>query len=214
MTSLAVEVAALCARYGAPRLVDVTLPMSNVNFSAVQVRADRVAEVVFAIQRPNGRLITQTKATYPREVYRLPSGGIRQGETIEAALHREVAEETSLQAEVQRFLAIIHYTLTTARESRQFTSYAFLLRETGGLLCVADEQEHVTGFHEIRPDDLPDLAGALETLAGDPDPGADAWADWGRFRAVAHRVVAAQLAGDDRWHNAAGPRDLPANQKR
>ena len=76
------EIDHLAARYGAPRQVAVTLPVTQLGFSAILSRSDRVAEVVFAIQRPNGRLITQTKFTYPPGVYRLPSGSISQGEGI------------------------------------------------------------------------------------------------------------------------------------
>lgn len=197
------EIGNLAARYGAPRQVKVTVPVGNLDFSAITARPERVAEVVFAIRRPNGRLITQTKSQYPADLYRLPSGSITQGESIEAALQREVAEETSLQTEILRFLAIIRYTLVLAPAptdlpgfrkpgrsvERSFTSYVFLLQEVAGQLYAADADEQVAGFRESLPAELPALADALESLAGHPDPAAEDWGDWGRFRAVTHRVV-------------------------
>jgi NAD+ diphosphatase len=176
----------------------VPLPVASM-FSAVDASPERVAEVVFAIRRPNGRLLLQTKAFYPPGVYRLPSGSITAGEAVLAALWREVTEETSLKATLLRFLAVISYAIVSdaivaaddpvGPSPHTFTSYLFLLQETGGDLCVADERERVTGFREIEPDELPGVVARLEALADSSDPGLRSWGDWGRFRAVAHRVA-------------------------
>ncbi|PZW24014.1 NUDIX domain-containing protein, partial [Thermosporothrix hazakensis] len=62
-----------------------------------------------AIRRPHDRLLTFTKTFYPQGVYRLLTGGVEFHETVLEALHREVYEETGLQASVERFLACISY---------------------------------------------------------------------------------------------------------
>jgi ADP-ribose pyrophosphatase YjhB (NUDIX family) len=186
--------AGLDAALGAPRREAVTLRVASL-FSAVEARSDRVAEVVFVIRRPNGRLLLQTKAFYPPGAYRLPSGSITAGEPVLAALWREAAEETGLRAILLRFLAVIRYAIVTPESepagspARTFTSYVFLLQETGGELCTADEDERVTGFREIEPGELPGVADRLEALASSPETGLNAWGDWGRFRAIAHRLV-------------------------
>jgi NAD+ diphosphatase len=196
------ELAGLKAALGTPRRESVTLRVASL-FSAVESRSDRVAEVVFAIRRPNGRLLLQTKASYPPGVYRLPSGSITVGETVLAALWREVAEETSLQATLLRFLAVVSYVIVTPEGEPEglpastFTSYMFLLQETGGELCTADEHEGVTGFREAEPADLPAVADQLEALATSPDATMRSWGDWGRFRAVAHRLVWEILCTED-----------------
>lgn len=183
------EIASLSARYGEPCRLHVALSVGTL-FSAVNVRPERTAEVVFAIVRPSGRLLVHTKAFYPPGAFRLPSGSIQAGEPVEAALRREVAEETSLQVEVVRFLAVVSYDLKLPQDAvRQFTSYVFLLREVGGSLTAADENERVAGFREILPSELPALAQKLESLASSPKREIRSWGDWGRFRAVAHRVV-------------------------
>ena len=179
---------------GTPRREAVALRVARM-FSAVQARPERVAEVVFVIRRPNGRLLLQTKAFYPPGAYRLPSGGITAGEPVLAALWREVAEESSLQVTMLRFLAVISYAIVTPESDpagplpRTFTSYVFLLQETGGELCTADEDERVVGFREIEVWELPGVADRLEALAASADLRLRSWGDWGRFRAVAHRVV-------------------------
>lgn len=186
------EIAALRARYGRPREVQVTLRVANL-FSAINARPTRVAEVVLVIQRPDGRLLTLSKAMYPPGIYRLPSGSVNQGEGIEAALWREVAEETGLQTEIARFLAIIHYRLLTPEGERTFVSYIFLLRETGGELQTTDQEEQVSAVREIEWQELPALAKTLEAIKEHPDPEIARWGDWGRFRAIAHRVVWEEL---------------------
>jgi NAD+ diphosphatase len=190
------ELAGLEAALGPPQRESVTLRVAGM-FSAVESRPERVAEVVFAIRRPNGRLLLQTKAFYPPGAYRLPSGSITAGEPVLAALWREVAEETSLPVRLLRFLAVVSYVIVTPEDDPDgppastftFTSYIFLLQETGGELRTVDENEGVTGFREVEAWELPGVADQLEALATSSDAEMRSWGDWGRFRAVAHRLV-------------------------
>lgn len=185
---LAEEIASLAARFGEPRRYSFHLDVQRL-FDAVDTRPDRVSEVLFAIQRPDGRLLLHTKSFYPPGAWRLPSGSMEAGEGIEAALLREAAEETSLQVTIARFLAILDYSIVAPGGARDFRTYAFLLREEGGQLAPKDLKEGVAAFREVRPAELPGVAEALESLARADDALSRQWADWGRFRAIAHRVV-------------------------
>ena len=60
---------------------------------------------VYGIIRQNGKLLV-AQAEFTRR-YVLPGGGIEKGEDIQAALIREVREETSIEVEVGEFL---HFT--------------------------------------------------------------------------------------------------------
>lgn len=190
--ALAAEVAELTARHGAPAMVVAELPDDR--FEPLSM-SDRVGEVCMVIRRPGGRLLVFRKTFYPPGVLRLPTGGIRPGEPIAAALLREVAEETSLAVAVVRFLAVVAYrTPATAPGLAPFYSFAFLLDERGGELAVQDLDEQVEAFAELEPADLPALAAQLEGLApGDDRAIGGSWQSWGRFRAAVHRVVAEQL---------------------
>jgi ADP-ribose pyrophosphatase YjhB (NUDIX family) len=184
------EIAALAQSYGTPVLVEERLPVRKL-FSAINGWAGRVAEVVFAIQRPNGRLLTMTKEFYPAGAYRLPSGSIRVGEGIEAALRREIYEETGLSVEIARFLAIVRYNIEVdGGATERFVSYAFLVREVAGELLPQDAAERISGFREILPAELAALATSLAQVPDIPDDPRGHWNDWGRFRAVVHRVLA------------------------
>ena len=62
------------------------------------------------------------------------------------------------------------------------------LRELGGALGALDDSEAITGYREVSLDEFEPLAEQLEALQGDD------WADWGRFRAAAHRIAHQLLA--------------------
>jgi hypothetical protein len=74
-------------------------------------------------------------------------------------------------------------------------TFAFLLDEIGGVLEVRDPEERVAAFREVGVDELPLLADTLNRAGDEFDPEiGGSWADWGRFRAVAHRLVYEALA--------------------
>lgn len=187
----------LSARFGAPARIVVELspwwPFDPLN------RSDRYGEVCMVIRRRSGLLLTAIKTYYPPGCYRLLTGGVAHGEPIFDALLREVDEETGLAVEVRRFLAAVEYRYTAQEggEVGYFATFAFLLDEVGGTLEVRDPAERVEAFREIAVADLPELADHLEAQPDGSDPQiGGSWGDWGRFRAVIHRVVHAALGGD------------------
>ncbi len=200
------EVPGLVQRYGEPLAIRAN---GCDEFLRTVNMSDRPAEVCMVVRRPNGKLITSTKAFYPSETYRLPTGGIHPGESLYDALLRETHEETSLTVAVRRFLGIVRYGAADAppdpavgHASLQhdglyvFTTYAFLLDELGGDLHMTDPNEMVTGYREVTLSELPALAEHLETLGDqvarnttEPADVVATWRVWGAFRAVAHRIV-------------------------
>jgi len=162
----------VAARYGTPRTILCSLP--SIQFPPVSEREH--GEVCMAIRRPNGCFLLQTKANYPRSVMRLPSGGIHRGERVDAALLREIWEETNLTVEVDRFVARICYEHAGTRA--RFCSYLFVVSEVSGELRSNDPDEKITQWREAAPDDLPSFASALRSIH-------PKWKNWGQFRAAA-----------------------------
>jgi ADP-ribose pyrophosphatase YjhB (NUDIX family) len=182
------ELEKLARRLGEPVRVDAVI--DNGFFDPIR-KPDRNGEVCMVIRRKNTKLLLSIKTFYPRGAYRLPTGGIRPGESIRDALERETKEETGLDTETRRFLAFISYRPRAApRGAPIFHTFAFLLDETGGTLGTRDADERIEAFIEIDRLELPTVADRLErvTSAQSADIGGD-WADWGRFRAVVHRAV-------------------------
>jgi NAD+ diphosphatase len=182
------DIHALAMRYGTPHRI--VAPLDGASFDPV-ARSDRYGEVCMVVRRRNGRLITAIKTFYPVGCFRLLTGGVAHGETIEAALQREVEEETGLQTVIRRFLAVIVY------PPQQFATFAFLLDECGGELGSRDPHERIAAFREIEVAELPLLAATLEAAPDRFDAAIGGnWRDWGRFRAIVHRVVYQALSDD------------------
>ena len=205
------ELAELAARYGTPLVEQVALLSRSGQFGprirertlrtsgsfAPIGKPDRFGEVCMVVRRPDGTLITARKTYYPPETFRLLTGGISHGEPIFAALLRETAEETGLEVAVRRFLAAVSYRLNDS-PTAEFYTFAFLLDELGGTLGAVDEEEQVAAFGSVLPADLPSLASKLESLGTGYDPEiAGIWQDWGRFRAIPHRLVYEALRVSD-----------------
>jgi 8-oxo-dGTP pyrophosphatase MutT (NUDIX family) len=182
------EIQHLTQRYGQPIIRDVEI-QTNESFDPIN-KKDRYGEVCMVVRRKNGRLLTMLKTFYPQNAYRLLTGGINHHEHVLAALLRETQEETGLEVEIKRFLAIATYDIKKAEKSPAFYTFAFLLDEVSGTLEVLDEDEQVEAFREIEPDELLQLAELLENLPASTSKELDGhWKDWGMFRAVIHRLV-------------------------
>jgi ADP-ribose pyrophosphatase YjhB (NUDIX family) len=165
-------------RYG--KFPHVEKVLADGDFAPVR-GGGRRSEVAMAIRRPSGGILLQTKAFYPAGTFRLPTGGIKDGEHVEHALLREVHEESNLEVEIERLVAVIDHAVIDGKAP--FRSYMFLLRETGGTLKVNDPDEQISGWDER------DLAG-LERAARDLRGLDGTWRRWGQFRAVALEVLA------------------------
>ena len=186
------EISDLARRYGEPRRLEATI---HDGFDDPIRRKDRFGEVLMAVRRPNGKLLVAIKTFYPRGAYRLPTGGIHHGEPIHDALLRETKEETGLDTAVRRFLAQVAYRgRSSPTAAPLFHTFAFLLEELGGTLGAIDTEEQIEDWREIAPSGLRAQAAVLEglTTEGKKSVGGS-WADWGRFRAIAHRAVADAL---------------------
>jgi 8-oxo-dGTP diphosphatase len=87
-------------------------------------RADGVQQlVVGAIVREgdNVLLLKRPEDDFMGGIFELPSGKVEPGETLETALHREVAEETGLTvADVVEHIGSFDYTSGSGKKSRQY----------------------------------------------------------------------------------------------
>jgi len=153
-------------------------------------QSKRTAEVVLVVQRPNGRYLLHTKSFYPPGTYRLLTGGLKVGEPLLVAVQRELREETGLGGRVERFLAVQHHEFRWDGQCVPFTSYILWVAGECGPLAPHDLDEQITAFREATLAEVSAAAEQLEALPGD-------WADWGRFRATAHRLVVELLGATE-----------------
>ena len=83
------------------------------------------------------RVLLVEHAKNGRRYWLLPGGGLEQGETIHAALRRELIEETGLTIEVGRLIIVCEVIEPTGRH---IVNLVFAGRVTGGALAVGHDQ--------------------------------------------------------------------------
>jgi 8-oxo-dGTP pyrophosphatase MutT (NUDIX family) len=166
------------------------------------LRDGRAAEVCYVLYRgaqPETGVLLHTKSYYPKQAYRLPTGGLAPGEDPVAGVVREVAEETGLEVReepaglrtgcIADCAGLLTYSFRHRRLEREFTfaSFMFVIQAPDDMEPqVVDETEQITGWAWCPPDDLHRVAA---NLCGLKDSSPD-WADWGRFRAAVHAEAA------------------------
>jgi 8-oxo-dGTP pyrophosphatase MutT (NUDIX family) len=200
------ELAQLQQQWGPTRLQHERLEVDSPFLVAehqLLVSDRRRAEVCYIMHRgdPAQGMLLHIKTFYPAGAFRLPTGGIHEGESVIETLAREIEEETGLvvgdgaeYVQVQRFLGVLSYELAhrTLGRSYSFATYHFLVQmPPNASLNPRDPEENIGGWQWCAPAELPQVAHFLHHV-GALDP---IWADWGRYRAFSHRFVA-EMLGD------------------
>ncbi len=176
------EVELLAARYGHPLRRAFSLPADEMNrYYRFGAQSDRRAEVVFVIQNPDGAVWVHAKSHYPQHIYRLPSGGVQWGEMVEAALFREIDEETGLEVKIKAFLGLVEYHFTHEGQTAPFASYVFLAQSGGGI-PIPHGDEAISEFRPVLPSQLIEIAADLRNIIGDRR-------GWGQWRALVHDLA-------------------------
>lgn len=201
-----VELDELCRRWGTLPVVRARLEVNEPFLTGENQRLvsdGRRAEICYVMARERAEgdgieVLLHIKRFYPTGAFRLPTGGIQAGEAVLATLAREITEETGLQVgdgagqvAVERCLGVIDYELVHVGLAQHvpFATYIFLVRmPAGGVLAPQDATEEIAEWVWRTPAELDAVAATLETVGA----WNTVWGDWGRFRAISHRFVAAQ----------------------
>ena len=152
-------------------------------------RDQRVGEVCMVLQRPDGRIWCAAKQFYYNHTARLLTGGIHPGEDLEAALHREVAEETGLT--ITSFTPAFTVSYATPIP---FATWVFHCQVNDNQPISHDPHEQIHHFEALAPHELVTRADTLATLPAEYTPHlGGTWQNWGRFRAQTHYLLAEYL---------------------
>ncbi|MHB0997942.1 MAG: NUDIX hydrolase [Armatimonadota bacterium] len=159
-------------------------------FNEIEQRMHSPGEIVMVIRRPGNKILLMTKAFYPNGVYRLPTGKMKANEKADSAFNREIKEETGFSIVKGRLLAEVGYTLHCDGSSTNYKSFIFITDVISDDPVPEDKDECITGFKEIKFDELMNAAQELKSLQS------ERWSDWGHFRAITHEVVYKLLEED------------------
>ena len=140
------------------------------------IQTNRRGEVAFFLERKNGKFVLIRTSFYPKKVYRVPTGGINYGESVEHALFREIKEELGVQVEIKAFLGLIRHTIHYEGENAlRFYSYVFRLKELSGNLIADATEEEISEYIEADRELIASTAQALRSITGK-------WKDWSSYR--------------------------------
>lgn len=117
--------------------------------AAIGNGVDRLVVAAVVVRGERVLLLRRKPGDFMGGLYELPSGVVEPGETLAAALHREVAEETGLQVSgVSAYLGHFNYMSGGGRATRQFNFPITV----GEFTCIS-LSEH-DAFIWARPHDL------------------------------------------------------------
>jgi len=157
---------------------DASLDFTSRKFFAEfkhRIRVERHAEVAFAVERKNGKIIVIRTNFYPAGIYRIPTGGINFGEDVVSALNREIAEELGVKIEVKRFLGAVKYHINYKDEKLNFYSFVFWLKELSGEILADAIEDEICEFIEVDHAELVAICNNLNSNTS-------RWKDWCSFR--------------------------------
>ena len=176
---VASEVKEICEKYkstGIVKTVNLTFS-SNKFFKDFKrtINTDRRGEVGFVVRRSNGKFVMVRSKRYPKNTYRIPTGGINFYETAINALKREIAEELGVEFRIYEFVGLVEYHITHKNETLKFYSYLFLVDEIGGEILKDATENEISGIREMD-------AQELKVLTAEFTKNEFRWKDWSKFR--------------------------------
>lgn len=126
-------IAAAEKRYGTPSTYTMSYSASDKEIAIVRgsQKKGRKHDITMAIFGPTG-VIVIAKPWYTHGLYRLPSGGLVPGETIEDGFARELWEETGVTATMMAYHVRIDVEFVGVQQTIPWTSHVFSARYDAG----------------------------------------------------------------------------------
>ncbi len=131
-------------KYGVPETLHTRYTMNRSEFDLLKwsMRNGRRHDVtLFISSEEKDKIAVIRKPSYPKGVYRPPSGGIEPGEDFEVGARREAYEETGLEIELRKYTLRSHVDLAFEDEIVAWTSHVLTACATGGRLEPVDKKE-------------------------------------------------------------------------
>ena len=129
-------------KYGQPQVCHTTCVMSKIEFDLLKwsMRKGRAHDVTpFVFHNSNVAVIR--KPSYPKGVYRPPSGGIEPGEDFESGIKREAYEEIGLHIEIEKYILKTYVDFHFEDEVVNWITHVFTAQSTTSDINPIDQKE-------------------------------------------------------------------------
>lgn len=149
------------SRYGVPTTYKVSFDASERDIGIIRgsQKHGRKHDITLAIFGTPG-VIVIAKPWYPRGLYRLPSGGLDPGESLEDGSAREAWEETGVQIELVRYHLRVDVDFVGETTTIPWTTHLFSARHVSGEVVPNDLEE----IREAKWCDLTELLAHREAM--------------------------------------------------
>jgi 8-oxo-dGTP pyrophosphatase MutT (NUDIX family) len=128
--------------YGRPEEFYTSFEMNSREFkNLLASQKDGRSHDVTIFIRKDKKWVVNSKPWYPEGLYRIPSGGIRPDESIEAGALREAFEETGCKIKLKKYFIRIHVRFFNGNKSVDWISHLVLADYISGELQPIDTHE-------------------------------------------------------------------------
>jgi 8-oxo-dGTP pyrophosphatase MutT (NUDIX family) len=134
-------------RFGVPAEASFAYEVTEREFNRIRAsqKHDRNHDVTLYI-RKDDKIVVIAKPFYPEALYRAPSGGLQPGESFDDGIKREMAEETGIDIDVDRFILKTKVRFTWGGQSIEWRSFVFAADYVTGEFEWTDTDE----IREVR----------------------------------------------------------------
>lgn len=169
MTWLNAHTPEMEARYGRPLLAEIRWAATPLEATLLRRARShgRQHDITLFIQRGTDFAVIR-KPSYPRHIYRAPSGGVEPDETLEAGALREAYEETGLIIVLRVYLFRAHVVFLPKGERGEtipWTTHVFLAEWLEGEPHPVDTKEIAEARWASREELTTTLQEALDTAS-------------------------------------------------
>jgi ADP-ribose pyrophosphatase YjhB (NUDIX family) len=129
-------------RYGEPVRLATTWEVSGAELAMVRAsqKFGRCHDITMCIS-DGRRYVVIAKPTFPEGAFRIPSGGLKPGESLESGVEREAFEETGLRISLDRYLLRVDATFACETDREAWVSHVFFARALNRVLAPTDHAE-------------------------------------------------------------------------
>ncbi|MFX0108285.1 MAG: NUDIX hydrolase [Candidatus Hodarchaeota archaeon] len=171
------ELARIVKKYGEPKKIHFATEFQEFECNLVKqsVAKGRHHDITCFIRSKEDQYITIQKHAYAETgIYRAPSGGANQGESLESAARREMLEETGMEIRILRFVLDSTLDVMCLDGVIPWRSLVFLAEPLGGNMVPQDTFE----IYDVKISTREEMVGEISELMEE--------SGWGGFKYRAH----------------------------